>query len=47
MICKGNKLKHIIDFFDYLCKNQWIDLHLSAWEKAQRGEKIEKISPLN
>lgn len=31
--------------------NQWIDLHedeiLSAWEKAQRGEKIEKIPPLN
>lgn len=47
MICKDNKLKHIIDFFGYICKNQWIDLHLLVCEKAQRGEKIEKIPPLN
>lgn len=30
--------------------NEWIDIHeseiLSAWEKAQNGEKIEKITPL-
>lgn len=30
--------------------NEWVDLHeaeiLSLWEKAQKGEKIEKIEPL-
>ena len=30
--------------------NQWMDLHeaeiLSLWEKAQRGDKIDKIEPL-
>ena len=30
--------------------NEWIDLHeaeiLTLWEKAQRGEKIDKIEPL-
>ncbi|MCM1356768.1 MAG: DUF4160 domain-containing protein [Staphylococcus sp.] len=30
--------------------NQWMDLHedeiLSAWEKAQKGEKIDRIAPL-
>lgn len=30
--------------------NEWIDINeselLSAWEKAQNGEKIEKITPL-
>ena len=30
--------------------NEWIDLHeaeiLTLWEKAQRGEKLDKIEPL-
>lgn len=30
--------------------NQWLDLHeeeiLSLWEKAQKGEKLNKIEPL-
>lgn len=30
--------------------NQWIDIHqdeiLKLWEKASKGEKIEKIEPL-
>lgn len=30
--------------------NEWIDLNenaiLSLWEKAQRGEQIEKLEPL-
>ena len=30
--------------------NQWIDLHedeiLALWEKAQRGEKLNRIEPL-
>ena len=30
--------------------NEWIDLHeaeiLTLWEKAQNGEKINKIEPL-
>ena len=30
--------------------NEWIDLHeaeiLTLWEKAQKGEKINKIEPL-
>ena len=30
--------------------NEWINLHeaeiLSLWEKAQKGEKIDKIEPL-
>ena len=30
--------------------NEWIDLHesgiLSLWEKAQKGEKLDKIEPL-
>lgn len=30
--------------------NQWIDLHeaeiLTLWEKAQKGEKLDKLEPL-
>ena len=30
--------------------NEWIDLHeseiLTLWEKAQKGEKLNKIEPL-
>ena len=48
--CSISVLDRIVDGQVIAKVNEWIDLHeaeiLTLWEKAQNGEKINKIEPL-